>query len=84
MPPAHRPPSDARPLTRETAPGRRVLVLANYWPQYACTEHAGAGWEADVVSATGVSAVVRFTYARAQDGRQWEPERVPYAHVRPL
>ena len=78
------PASTGTPLSRANAVGRRVLVLATFWPQYKCHEHGGIGWEASVLSATGVSAVVKFTFSRASDGRPWESERVPYAHLRPL
>ena len=72
------------PLTAGNVVGRRVLVPASVYPQYTCTERAGAGWECLVISATGVSAVVRFTHARTADGRPYADERLPLHAVQPL
>ena len=72
------------PLSRDNAIGRRVLVPAGVYPQYACSEHAGAGWESLVLSATGLTAVVRFLYARTNDGRPYQDERLPLAQLKPL
>ena len=68
----------------DNAIGRRVLVPAGVYPQYACSEHAGAGWESLVLSATGLTAVVRFLYARTNDGRPYQDERLPLAQLKPL
>ena len=78
------PPSDLSPLTPDNAVHRRVLVPVEVWPRYNCTEHNGAGWEATVVSCTRVTAVVKFAYARAADGRPYENERLPLERLLPL
>ena len=75
---------DATPLTPENALRRSVLVPAEVWPRYRCTEHGGAGWQATIISASRVTAVVRFTTARAADGRPYEDERLPLHLLRPL
>lgn len=83
-PPVPPRPADLRPLDRHNAPGRRVLVLASLWPAYTCREHGGHGWEADIVSATGSTAVVRFLFARTRDGRPYSDERLPLTDLHPL
>ena len=72
------------PLSRDNASGRRVLVPASVYPREACSEHAGAGWESLVLSATGLTAVVRFLYARTNDGRPYQNERLPLTQLQPL
>ena len=64
--------------------GRRVLIPRHVWPRYACTEHGGRGWEATVVSATGVTVVVEFAHATDATGRGYQNERLPYHLVEPL
>ena len=64
--------------------GRRVLVPSALYPRYVCREHAGSGWESLVLSATRVTAVVRFLYARTADGRPYEDERLPLDRLQPL
>ena len=71
-------------LTRANAVGRRVLVPSALYPQYVCSEHAGAGWEGQLLSATSVTAVVRFLYARSADGRPYADERLPLDRLTPL
>ena len=83
-PPATVAAADPRPLTPQNAPGRRVRVAQSLWPRYPCTEHGGTGWEAVVVHATSATAVVSFTFARTRDGRNYQNERVPLAHLTPL
>jgi hypothetical protein len=83
-PQAPPPPPDPRPLAPDNAVGRRVLVSRARWPQYACHEHGGAGWEATVSSATRTTAVVRFSFATTADGRPYQNERVPYSDISPL
>jgi hypothetical protein len=83
-PQAPPPPPDLRPLALDNAVGRRVLVSRARWPQYACHEHGGAGWEATVSSATKTTAVVRFSFNTTADGRPYQNERVPYGDLSPL
>ena len=74
------------PLTKDNAVGRRVLIPAEVHPTYACTEQNGAGWEALVMSATSVTAVVRLIGPQrlAADGRRYEDERLPIETLVPL
>ena len=67
----------AAPLDAQNAARRRVLVPATRYPRHTCAEHDGEGWEAIVLSATSVSAVVRYLYARTVDGRKYEDTREP-------
>ena len=76
--------ADTSPLTAANAMGRRVLVPRDIWPTYSCSEHGGAGWEARVVSATRVSAVVCFAQARDRHGRPYPNERLPLHVLQPL
>ena len=78
------PPTAAAPLTRDNAPRRLVLVPRSRYPRNACTEHGGRGWEAQVVSATGVTALVRYLRARAADGRPYADTREPLSSLEPL
>ena len=64
-------------MPSHNAARRRVLVPATRYPRHTCTEHDGEGWEAIVLSATSVSAVVRYLYARTVDGRKYEDTREP-------
>ena len=77
-------PAAVPPLTAASTVGYRVLVPAAVYPQYTCSERGGAGWECLVISATGVSAVVRFLHARAADGRPYADERLPLHALQPL
>ena len=81
VPPRTGPPT---PLQRDNAVGRRVLVPSALYPQYNCSEQSGRGWESLVLSATSVTAVVRFLYARTADGRPYEDERLPLDRLEPL
>ena len=74
------------PLTGENAVGRRVLIPAEVHPTYACTEHNGTGWEALVMSATSLTAVVRLIGPQrlTADGRRYEDERLPIGTLVPL
>ena len=82
---AHAPaPAAVPPLTAASTVGCRALVPAAVYPQYACSERGGAGWECLVISATGVSAVVRFLYDRTADGRPYADERLPLSALQPL
>jgi hypothetical protein len=77
--------SDTTPLIPRTAAGRRVLVpILPGWESYPCEEHGGKGWEAVVVSATGVSALVNFIYASTARGRPYAKQRVPLDKLTPL
>ena len=84
LPYAAAPASTALPLTGPSDVGRRVLVPRSLWPSYACTEHAGAGWEAVVRSASGSTAVVRFSFARTARGVPYADERLPLSSLQPL
>ena len=64
--------------------GRRVLVPADFWPDFACDENNGRGWEAEVRSTTGLTAMVRFVNARAPDGRPYCDERLALDRLLPL
>lgn len=79
--PAAAPPA---PLTKDNAVGRRVLVPASLYPQYACNEFSGTGWEGLALSATSVTIVVRFLHARTTDGRPYQDERLPLDTLLPL
>ena len=66
------------PLTAKPTVGDSVLVPANLWPQYRCTENEGHGWSATVVSATAVTALVRFAAATTRSGLRCADERLPW------
>ena len=68
-------PPDASPLTRINAVGRRVRVPATCWPTYTCTEHAGSGWTAHILSLQRANAVT-LRFAEATDDRG-----LPFADV---
>ena len=72
------------PLTKGNAPGRTVLVPATRYPRDTCREHGGRGWEAHILSATGVTALVRYLYARTAGGRPYEDTREPLDQLEPL
>ena len=80
------PPLDtsAVPLTATNVVGRRVLVPAAVYPQEACAEIGGTGWECLVVGASRVSAVVRFLNARTTDGRSYADARLPLSALKPM
>jgi len=42
-----------------------------------CNEHSGAGWEATAVSASNLTALVRFVYATTAEGAKYEDVRLP-------
>ena len=48
-----------------------MLIPSQLYPQESCEEHRGAGWEAVIQSATPLTAVVRFSFVRAPDGRPY-------------
>ena len=49
-PPAKQmPPSDTSPLTVANAPGRGVMIPRWVWPQDACPENDGKGWDAVIL-----------------------------------
>ena len=54
------------------------------WPHYSCDEHGGLGWEAEVLSATSVTAVVRYLHARTPTGRPYEDVRLALSRLRPV
>ena len=72
------------PLTKDNAPRRLVLVPRARYPRNHCDEHNGAGWEAIVLSATGVTAMVRYLHARTADGRPYEDTREPLGALKPI
>ena len=69
-------PPDASPLTPGNAVGRRVRVPAACWPTYPCTEHAGLGWTAHILSLHRANAAT-LRFAEATDDRG-----LPFADVR--
>ena len=75
---------EAPPLTPSNARRRVVLVPSSRYPRHRCDEHGGSGWEAQIISATGVSALVRYLYARTADGRPYEDTREPLHLLQPL
>ena len=77
-------PAALPPLTAENARRRLVIVPSARYPRNACDEHGGQGWEAQVISATRVSAVVRYLKARTADGRVYEDTREPLDSLRPI
>ena len=75
----------ARPLTTgRAAVGRRVLVPVACWPDYACDEHGGEGWEAVITRCSRGVATVRFVHARDPDGRAYPVERIAVSQLTPL
>ena len=72
-PDAPRPPSDASPLTVDTADGRRAVVPANIYPSEHCRENSGAGWDViiDEVDRRLNAALVRFVHARDAGGNEF-------------
>ena len=62
----------------------RVLVPAELWPDFPCHENNGRGWEAEIRSVTGLTALVRFVHERAPDGRPYRDERLPRDRLLPL
>ena len=61
-----------------------MLVPRARYPRNHCDEHNGAGWEAIVLSATGVTAMVRYLHARTADGRPYEDTREPLGALKPI
>ena len=60
-------------LTAANALGRRVLVPRHLWPDYACREHGGQGWEAEVARVDRGWALVNFLFAKDLHGRRYPP-----------
>ena len=75
---------DLTPITHANAVGRRVLVPAEIYPQYKCSEHQGRGWECLAMTATAQTVKVRFTFARTANGRPYEDERLPMSLLQPM
>jgi hypothetical protein len=69
-------PPDASPLTHTNAAGRRVRVPAACWPTYPCTEHAGLGWTAHIISVHQPTSAATLRFAEATDDRG-----LPFADV---
>ena len=61
-----------------------MLVPSARYPNNTCHEHDGDGWEAQILSATRITAVVRYLYARTADGRVYEDTREPIGCLKPL
>ena len=76
--------ADLSPLTPANIVGRRVLVVAELWPDYVCAENGGAGWSCLVVHAGKGWADVRFLEARDGDGKPYKDERLTLDVLRPL
>ena len=64
--------------------GRRVLIPSDLWPTVRCHENDGRGWEGEVRSETGLTALVRFVNARTPDGRPYMDERLPLDRLQPF
>ena len=64
--------------------GRRVLVPAALWPDYACDEHGGEGWEAEVQRCVRGRATVRFVHARDAQGNRYPDEHLDISQLTPL
>jgi hypothetical protein len=62
-------PARPQPLSQANTVGRRVLVPAEIYPTYRCSEQQSRGWECIVMTASSLTAKVRFTTARTSDGR---------------
>ena len=77
-------PVDTSPITAANVVGRQLLVPAPVYPQYNCAENGGRGWACLAISATSVTAVVRFLNARTSDGRPYENVRLPLSQLQPL
>ena len=75
------PPPDLSPITPLNAAGRRVMIPRAVFPSYACTECDGLGWEAKVLTATAVTAIVRHVHAKTPDGRPYEEMRLQMASL---
>jgi hypothetical protein len=73
-----------QPLSQANAVGRRVLVPADIYPTYRCSEQQGRGWECTVMTASSLTAKVRFNTARTSDGRPYADERLPLALLQPM
>ena len=78
------PGADPSPLTTSNIRGRRVLVIASVWPDYACTENKGAGWSALVVHSGKGWADVEFLDARDEEGEKYKDVRLSLDVLRPL
>ena len=75
---------DLRPIDAANAVGRHVLVPAEIYPTYRCSEQQGRGWECIVMTASSLTAKVRFVSARTSDGRPYVDERLPLALLQPM
>lgn len=82
--PPNAPAANLTPLAQANAVGRRVLVPADIYPQYKCSEHQGRGWEGLVMATSAHTAKVHFTSARTVDGRPYADERLPMSLLLPL
>ena len=79
------PPPDMRPLKGIRADvGRRVLIPADLWPDYECSERSGDGWVAEVTWAGRGVCTVRCVHATDAEGRPYAPARLQAAQLRPL
>ena len=77
-------PADLSPITSTNAVGRRVLIPAETWPDEACLEHDGAGWEATVERCSKRGATVSFSNARTARGRLYGDVQLKLSALRPL
>ena len=59
-----------------------MLVPAEIYPTYRCSEQQSRGWECIVMTASSLTAKVRFTTARTSDGRPYADERLPFGYNR--
>ena len=83
LPPApHGEAAITQPAPPAVEVGATVLVPSWLWPDYACAEHGGRGWEALVRAVTRCTATVRF--AHAHSGVCYADERLPLHVLQPL
>ena len=73
------------PLTFENAIGRTAVVPARLWPDYACSERGGAGWEVTIEQTEKRvhAALVSFVHARHASGARYAKEWLDFATLEP-
>ena len=63
-------PLTPEPLTASNAAHRAALAPASLWPDEACSENDGLGWDVKILAASRGCATIRFTAARDAAGRR--------------
>ena len=66
------------PIAARPHKGDCAFVPSSLWPDYACDEHWGTGWEVTVVTSTKFSAVVHYTHAVVATGQPWADDRLDW------